>query len=108
ELQAGRRERLAHDGTDRLDVAPRRQLGYDAAVLRVQVVLGSHDRREHARAVLHHGGGGLVAGALDRQNAGHAAPGAIGSTESTESNRARSEVSYGARAIPRSVTIAVT
>ena len=62
------RERAANDGHDRLEVAARGQLGHDAAVRGVDVVLGGDDAREHLAPAVDDGGGGLVARGLDAQD----------------------------------------
>ena len=43
ERHAGRSERLAHDRSDELEVAPRRDLGHDAAVAGVEIGLRRDD-----------------------------------------------------------------
>ena len=61
-------ERTLDDGHDHLEMAARRELGYDAAVRGVDGVLGGDDARTHAAAVLEDGRRGLIAGALDPEN----------------------------------------
>src|SRR6266699_7137942 len=62
------RERPANDGHDHLEVAARGELGHDAAVGGVDIVLGGDDAREHLAPAVEHGGGGLVARRLDAEH----------------------------------------
>ncbi len=64
----GLRERPANDGHDHLEVAARGELGHDAAVGGVDIVLGGDDAREHLAPAVEHGGGGLVARRLDAEH----------------------------------------
>ena len=63
-----RRAPAATDRHDDLEMPPRRQLGDDAAVRRVDVVLRGHDARQHLAAAVEHRGGRLVAGGLDAED----------------------------------------
>ena len=71
ERRARLAERLAHDRGDELEVAPRRDLGDDAAVARVQVGLRGDDVRADLARLGHERRRGLVAGRLDPED--HAA-----------------------------------
>ena len=66
--EAGDLERAPHDRPHDLEVPARRQLGDDAAIRGVDVVLGGHDAREHLAAAVEHRGGRLVTGGLDAEN----------------------------------------
>jgi hypothetical protein len=68
ELDACLAKRLANDRRDELEMAARRDLGDDAPVASVQLVLRGDDGREHPAVARHHRGGGLVAGRLDSEN----------------------------------------
>ena len=67
-----RRARLAErgldDGHDELEVAPRGDLGHDAAEARVQVGLRRADAPRDAAVAAHDGRAGVVAGGLDRED----------------------------------------
>ena len=62
-------QRFADDGRDRLDVLPRRQLGYDAAVRRVNLVLGQDDIAEYLGRRVGTRTGGSVPGSGARRTA---------------------------------------
>jgi hypothetical protein len=68
QAQARHLERSSDDRTHDLEMAPRRQLGDDAAVRGVDVVLGGHDARQHLAAAVEHGGRRLVTGRLDTED----------------------------------------
>ena len=68
ELESGFTERVGDHRVDELDVRPARDLGHDTAVLRVELDLARHDRRQHAPAVLDDGRGRFVARRLDAQD----------------------------------------
>ena len=61
-------ERRAHDRHDELEMTPRRDLGDDAAVARVQVRLRGNDARADRAFLRDHRGGGFVAGRLDSED----------------------------------------
>ncbi len=65
---AGTLERFVNDRQYPLDVCPRSQLGDDASVAAVQIVLGGDDRGEDFQLVGDDGGGRLVAGGFDRED----------------------------------------
>ena len=64
-------ERLANHRRDEFEVAPRRDLGHDAAVPRVEVGLRRDDARAHFALFRHERCGGLVATRLEPED--HAA-----------------------------------
>ena len=68
QAQAGDLERPPHDRPHDLEMPPRRQLGHDAAIRCMDVVLGGHDAREHLAAAVEDRGGRLVTGGLDAEN----------------------------------------
>ena len=61
-------ERGLDDGDDELEVAPRRDLGHDAAEARVQVGLRRADRRPHVAVPRHDRRAGVVARGLDGED----------------------------------------
>ena len=61
-------ERLAHDRSDELEMSPRRDLGHDAAVARVQVGLGGDDVGANLPLLGHERRRGLVAGRLEPED----------------------------------------
>src|SRR5207248_9049505 len=61
-------ERARHDGHNDFEVAARCELGDDAAVRRVDGVLGRHHAGTNTAAVLEDGRRSLVAGALDPED----------------------------------------
>ena len=66
EADPGLGERVAHDAVEQLGVAPRGDLGDDAAELGVELVLRRDDRRQDLAAA-HDGGAGVVARGLDAE-----------------------------------------
>ncbi len=67
ERHGGLRERLGDDEVHELEVVAGGDLGHDPAVAVVHA-LGGDDVREHAPARVEHGGAGVVAAALERQD----------------------------------------
>ena len=61
-------KRFMHDRQYDLDVASGGYLGYDAAVLAVDINLAGHDVAKRVTAVLHHAGGGFVARSFNSEN----------------------------------------
>ncbi len=61
-------ERGLDDGHDQLEVAPRGDLGHDAAEARVQVGLRRANCAVDGAVPAHDGGAGVVAGGLDRED----------------------------------------
>ena len=74
ERGAGARKRFLQHGADQLQMAPRGDLGDDAAVTTVQFRLGSDDVRQDATVARDESDGGLVAGRLDPEDHPSAAP----------------------------------
>ena len=68
ERASGFDERLADDRQDELEVVPRRDLGHDAPVLRVQLGLRGDDRGEHVALLGDDRRRRLVAGGLDPED----------------------------------------
>ena len=75
--QVGLLQGRLDDGVDGADVLARGHLRENAAELGVQVHLGSHRVEQDHAPVFDDGGGGLVAGGLDPQDAGRR-PGKLG------------------------------
>ena len=65
ERDAGARQRVVDRRGEQRGVPAGGDLGHDPAVLRVELVLVGRDVREHAHAVAHDGGRGVVARRLD-------------------------------------------
>src|SRR5579863_1816219 len=68
EAQAGLLHRFADHRNNFPQVFPRCQLGYDSAILAVNIDLRSHDAREDVATVGNHRGGGFVARRLYAQD----------------------------------------
>ena len=68
ESDAGVVQRPLDHGHAQLQVAARGDLGHDPAVAGVQLGLGGDHARQQPSAVVDQRGGGLVAGALDRED----------------------------------------
>jgi hypothetical protein len=68
QAQAGDLERPPHDRPHDLEMPPRRQLGHDTAIRRMDVVLGGHDARQHLATAVEHRGGRLITGGLDAED----------------------------------------
>ncbi len=76
-MHGGFAEGGVDDGDDGAEVLAGGELGDDAAVGGVDGDLRGDDVRELAAAALDHGGGGLVAGALDTQNEARSGVGSV-------------------------------
>ena len=111
--RAGLLERALDDAADVAQVLARCEFGHDASPLAVNRDLRRDDAREHpptaAFGSRHDGGGGLVAAALDAEDAHQRTPASTGASPASakatadRSKSACRDSVYGARATPRSV-----
>jgi hypothetical protein len=113
DLDACLGERALDHAADVADVLSGGELGHHPSPLPVQIHLRSHDVRQHpprpvaGARLLDDGRSRLVAGGLDAQD-GDALVRHTTSTEGARPISAANDASYGGRAMPRSVTMAVT